>query len=78
MGTVFHVIGWALFGLIVGTVARFLVPGNQPMSLLVTALLGIFGSFLGGGFAWLIWGTRREPMILAGGSCPSSGPSSWC
>ena len=56
MGTVFHIIGWALFGLIVGLIARFLVPGKQPMSLLVTALLGIVGSLLGGGISWLIWG----------------------
>jgi uncharacterized membrane protein YeaQ/YmgE (transglycosylase-associated protein family) len=33
MGTVFHIIGWLLFGLIVGAIARFLVPGKQPMSL---------------------------------------------
>jgi uncharacterized membrane protein YeaQ/YmgE (transglycosylase-associated protein family) len=57
MGTVFHIIGWALFGLIVGLIARFLVPGKQPMSLLVTALLGIVGSLLGGGISWLIWGS---------------------
>jgi uncharacterized membrane protein YeaQ/YmgE (transglycosylase-associated protein family) len=56
MGTIFHIIGWLLFGLIVGAIARFLVPGKQPMSLLMTALLGVVGSFLGGGIAWLIWG----------------------
>jgi uncharacterized membrane protein YeaQ/YmgE (transglycosylase-associated protein family) len=56
MGTVFHIIGWALFGLIVGVIARFLVPGRQPMSLLMTVLLGVVGSFVGGGISWLIWG----------------------
>jgi uncharacterized membrane protein YeaQ/YmgE (transglycosylase-associated protein family) len=56
MGTVFHIIGWVLFGLIVGAIARFLVPGKQSMSLLMTALLGIVGSLLGGGISWLIWG----------------------
>jgi uncharacterized membrane protein YeaQ/YmgE (transglycosylase-associated protein family) len=56
MGTVFHIIGWLLFGLIVGVIARFLVPGKQHMSLLMTALLGIVGSFVGGGISWLIWG----------------------
>jgi uncharacterized membrane protein YeaQ/YmgE (transglycosylase-associated protein family) len=56
MGTVFHVIGWALFGLVVGVIARFLVPGKQPMSLLMTILLGVVGSFVGGGISWLIWG----------------------
>ena len=33
MSTVFHIIGWLIFGLIVGAIARFLVPGKQPMSL---------------------------------------------
>jgi uncharacterized membrane protein YeaQ/YmgE (transglycosylase-associated protein family) len=56
MGTVFHIIGWALFGLIVGAIARFLVPGKHPMSWLMTALLGVVGSFVGGGISWLIWG----------------------
>ena len=56
MGTVFHIIGWLLFGLIVGAIARFLVRGKQPMSFLMTALLGIVGSLVGGGISWLIWG----------------------
>jgi uncharacterized membrane protein YeaQ/YmgE (transglycosylase-associated protein family) len=56
MGTVFHIIGWAIFGLIVGAIARFLVPGKQPMTWLMTILLGVVGSLLGGGIAWLIWG----------------------
>ena len=56
MGTVFHILGWALSGLIIGAIARFLVPGKQPMSWLMTAVLGIVGSLLGGGISWLIWG----------------------
>jgi uncharacterized membrane protein YeaQ/YmgE (transglycosylase-associated protein family) len=56
VGTVLHIIAWLLFGLVVGAVARFLVPGKQPMSLLMTALLGVVGSLLGGGISWLIWG----------------------
>jgi uncharacterized membrane protein YeaQ/YmgE (transglycosylase-associated protein family) len=56
MGTVFHIIGWLIFGLIVGAIARFLAPGKQPMSWLMTSILGIVGSLLGGGISWLIWG----------------------
>jgi uncharacterized membrane protein YeaQ/YmgE (transglycosylase-associated protein family) len=55
MGTIFHVLSWALFGLIIGVIARFLIPGKQPMSLLMTAVLGVVGSLLGGGISWLIW-----------------------
>jgi len=56
MGTIFHILGWALFGLIVGAIARLLVPRKQSMSWLMTALLGIVGSLVGGGISWLIWG----------------------
>lgn len=37
-----------LFGLIVGLLARAIMPGKQSMGLLATALVGIAGSFLGG------------------------------
>lgn len=40
-----------IVGLIVGGIARFLVPGRDPMGCLGTALLGIAGSFVGG-FLW--------------------------
>ena len=51
MGWLFSIIGWAIFGLIIGAIARFLVPGRQSMSWFMTMLLGIVGSFAGG----LIW-----------------------
>lgn len=37
-----------LFGLIVGFLARAIMPGKQSMGFVATALLGIAGSFLGG------------------------------
>ena len=37
-----------LLGLIVGLIARALVPGKQPMGWVATALLGIVGSYVGG------------------------------
>lgn len=46
-------ISWAVFGLVVGAIARFLYPGRQPMSLLMTMVLGIVGSFLGGFISWM-------------------------
>lgn len=39
---------WALFGLVVGLIARFLVPGRQRLGLFLTIFLGIAGSFAGG------------------------------
>lgn len=43
-----HFLGWLLFGLIVGAIAKFLMPGNDPGGWIVTILLGIAGSFVGG------------------------------
>ncbi len=43
----FEIIGWAVFGLVVGLIARFLMPGKDSMGLIMTAVLGIAGSLLG-------------------------------
>lgn len=42
------VIGWILFGLVVGIVAKLLMPGRDPGGLIITTLLGIVGAVLGG------------------------------
>jgi uncharacterized membrane protein YeaQ/YmgE (transglycosylase-associated protein family) len=39
---------WLLIGLIAGALARFLVPGRDPMGLVGTMVLGLVGSFVGG------------------------------
>lgn len=44
----FGVIGWIVFGLIVGAVAKLLMPGRDPGGLIVTMLLGIAGALVGG------------------------------
>ncbi|MDQ3896048.1 MAG: hypothetical protein M3326_02160 [Actinomycetota bacterium] len=41
-------IGFIVFGLVVGIVARVLVPGRQHLSLWMTLLLGLVGSVVGG------------------------------
>ena len=45
-----HMIGHALFGLLVGIVAKLLLPGHDPGGLIVTALIGMGGGWLGGYF----------------------------
>lgn len=42
------VIGWILFGLVVGVVGKFLMPGRDPGGFIVTILLGIGGALIGG------------------------------
>jgi uncharacterized membrane protein YeaQ/YmgE (transglycosylase-associated protein family) len=49
-------IGWTVFGLLVGAIARFLTPGEQPMGLLATMMLGVAGSFVGGLLGYLLTG----------------------
>ena len=39
---------WILFGLVVGALAKLVMPGNDPGGIIVTILLGIAGSLLGG------------------------------
>ena len=44
----FGVIGWIVFGLVVGIIAKLLMPGKDPGGFIITALLGIAGAVLGG------------------------------
>jgi uncharacterized membrane protein YeaQ/YmgE (transglycosylase-associated protein family) len=50
------ILGWILFGLIVGVVAKLLMPGRDPGGMIVTILLGIAGAvvagFLGRALGW--------------------------
>ena len=39
---------WIVFGLIVGVVAKFVMPGRDPGGMIVTIVLGIVGALLGG------------------------------
>ncbi|HEX6161559.1 MAG TPA: GlsB/YeaQ/YmgE family stress response membrane protein [Thermoanaerobaculia bacterium] len=53
-------IGWILFGLVVGAIAKFLMPGRDPGGWIVTILLGVAGSFVGGFLASMLTGGGRE------------------
>jgi uncharacterized membrane protein YeaQ/YmgE (transglycosylase-associated protein family) len=44
---IFEIIGWAIFGLFVGLIARLLMPGRDSMGLIMTSVLGIAGSLVG-------------------------------
>jgi len=55
-----------LCGLIVGFIARLLMPGPQPVGMLMTMLVGIVGAVLGGFLYSLIRGPLGEPLAFAG------------
>jgi uncharacterized membrane protein YeaQ/YmgE (transglycosylase-associated protein family) len=44
----FHLLAWIVFGLIVGVIAKLLMPGRDPRGFLITMVLGIVGSVVGG------------------------------
>lgn len=41
-------ISWIILGLVVGVLAKFIMPGRDPGGFVVTTLLGIAGAFVGG------------------------------
>jgi uncharacterized membrane protein YeaQ/YmgE (transglycosylase-associated protein family) len=61
------IVGWIIFGFIVGAIARFLMPGDQPMGIILTILLGVAGSFAGG----------YVGSLVSGGSLDMAKPSGW-
>lgn len=44
----FTVIGWIFFGLVVGIIAKLLMPGRDPGGIILTILLGVARSVVGG------------------------------
>ena len=63
-------IGFIVFGLVVGALARLIKPGRQKLSLLATLLLGLAGSVIGGVVANLlgtgdIWELNTLGAIVA-------------
>ena len=53
------IIGWILFGLVVGVIGKLLMPGRDPGGFVITILLGIAGALLGG-FLGRMLGLYRE------------------
>jgi len=54
------IIGWIIIGLIAGAIARWIMPGADPMGWLGTIVLGIVGSLVGGTLLNLITGGGLE------------------
>jgi uncharacterized membrane protein YeaQ/YmgE (transglycosylase-associated protein family) len=65
MELLWAIIGWCLFGLVAGAIARLLVPGRQALGILMTMVLGIVGSLLGGFIGYILMGAQ-DPFQPAG------------
>jgi uncharacterized membrane protein YeaQ/YmgE (transglycosylase-associated protein family) len=58
----FGILGWIVFGLVVGAVAKLLMPGRDPGGFVITMLLGIAGALLGGFLGQALgWYREGEP-----------------
>ena len=70
-------IGTLIVGLVVGAIARFIMPGEQKMGWIMTILLGVGGSFAAGfvgqalgwyqagqGAGWIASGSSKAPMVM--------------
>ena len=42
------ILSWVIMGLIVGLLAKFIMPGKDPGGIFITILIGIAGAFVGG------------------------------
>ncbi len=62
----FNLIGWCIFGLFVGALSRFLLPGKDPMGLLATTGIGIAGSFTMGAIFHLLFAGSNDGMEPSG------------
>lgn len=62
------ILSWIVMGLIVGFLAKFIMPGKDPGGLIVTILIGIAGAFVGG---WI--GTYFGLGDVTGFNLPSIG-----
>src|SRR4051794_16865420 len=47
-GELMGILGWILFGFVVGLIARAVVPGRDPLGLIGTTVLGIIGALAAG------------------------------
>lgn len=60
------IIAWIVFGFVIGLLARAVVPGRQHMGFVLTTLLGIAGSLIGGLVATSLGGGSMSELHGAG------------
>jgi uncharacterized membrane protein YeaQ/YmgE (transglycosylase-associated protein family) len=51
------ILGWIVLGLVVGALAKLIMPGDDPGGVILTGLLGIVGALLGGFVGRALFGT---------------------
>ena len=61
----FAIIGWIVFGLIAGIIAKAIMPGRDPGGAIVTILLGIAGAIIGGFLGRSLLGYGRGALLAS-------------
>jgi len=69
-----NLIGWIVAGLVVGALARWLVPGRQNMSVFMTIALGIVGALVGGYIASMLFGPNLTTDASGGYAVETAWP----
>lgn len=68
------ILSWIILGLIVGVLAKWIMPGKDPGGFIVTILIGIAGAFIGGyigsflGFGTVMGFSLRGLALATGGA----------
>jgi uncharacterized membrane protein YeaQ/YmgE (transglycosylase-associated protein family) len=68
------ILAWLIMGLVVGVIAKFIMPGKDPGGFIITIILGIAGAFVGGfiaskiGFGSVTGFDLRSLLIAVGGA----------
>ena len=69
MDVILFILGLIVMGLIIGALARLLLPGKDPMSLFETMLVGIGGSLVAGLIAYYVFDDNEGAGIFASLIC---------
>ena len=65
MGLVVYLIALFFVGLVVGALARLLLPGRDPMGIGMTTLVGLCGTFSAGLFSWYVLHRHGAGLVLS-------------
>lgn len=65
MGLLLFLLLVAMIGFVVGGLARFLVPGPDPMGIAMTIAVGLVGSFAAGLFSWYVLHRHGAGLLLS-------------
>ncbi len=65
MSLILFLVLLVVVGLVVGALARLLLPGPDPMGMGATILVGLAGSFIAGLFSWYVLNRHGAGLILS-------------